>query len=138
MNQPVLLLALVFGAIIAVGCLLVLMHDLLERALRGRAERRAERRAEWRLVPPNVLRRPSQSAPRVQVRTLRSSPVRAASPRPAPLRDVAARSFASSGSAVPHMPSMPARVLGSERPLWLDVALRDAGPPRRGRTRRRR
>src|SRR5690606_8086251 len=33
MNQPVLLLALVFGAIIAVGCLLVLMHDLLERAL---------------------------------------------------------------------------------------------------------
>lgn len=134
MNQPVLLLALVFGAIIAVGCLLVMMHDLLERAL----QRRAERRAEWRLVPPNVLRRPSQSAPRVQARTLRSAPVRAASPRPAPLRDVAARSFASSGSAAPHTSSMAARVLGSERPVWLEAALRDAGPSRRGKGFRRR
>jgi hypothetical protein len=134
MNQPVLLLALVFGAIIAVGCLLVLMHDLAEQAL----QRRAERRAEWRLAPPAAPLRASPSAPRVYARTLRSAPVRAVSPRSAPLRDVGARSLASSGSAARHVPAVPSRVLGSERPLWLEVALRDAGPPRRGKVLRRR
>lgn len=134
MNQPVLLLALVFGAIIAVGCLLVVMHDLLERAL----QQRAERRAEWRLSPPIVSRRPPlPSAPRVQARTLRSSPNRAVSPRPSPLRDVGARALASTGSGAAHAPPVLPRVLVSERPVWLEAALRDAGPPHRGKAPRR-
>ncbi|MFO7546271.1 MAG: hypothetical protein R6W77_12340 [Trueperaceae bacterium] len=130
MNQPVLLLALVFGAIIAVGCVLVFLQDVVERAL----QQRAERRAEWRLSPPTSGPRPPlPSAPRMHARTLRSGQVRAASPRPSPLRDVGARALNSSGPpSVPPSSALP-KLLAPERPAWLDSALRDAGPPRRTR-----
>jgi len=137
MSEPVLLLALAFGAIIAVGSLSVLAHDLLEGALQRRREG-ARRVAEVAASLPSSGAAPLFSPPRARpaspkrTAAVRAGRARASTGDASALLDGAAQAGVRDGAS-----TVAPVLVASERPVWYDAALRDVAPARGARAARR-